>query len=137
MAKETRFSKDNQPKNRRGKSERTKLLEAFKRKNKKPEDFYDSMVDLAFSSEDNFARSEVFKRMYPVAKATMPTSEWEFPVDGTPLEKASAIYMAISNGDLAPDIGLALISSLTNLVKIEEVTEIRDRLDVLERLNDE
>lgn len=132
MANETKFSKDNQPKNRRGKSERTKLLEAFKKEGKTEEGFYQKMVELAFNSEDNFARSEVFKRIYPVTKAIMPTSEWKFPAKGTPLEKADAIYKAISEGNLPPDVGLSLISSLTNLIKIEEVTEIKDRLDKIE-----
>lgn len=126
------FSKENQPQNRRGKSERTKLLEAFARKNKKPEDFYDNMVDLAFNAEDNFARSEVFKRMYPIAKPTLPTSEWEYPSKGTALQKADSIYKAISNGDLPADVGLALITALTNIIKIEEVTELKDRIDRLE-----
>ena len=135
MANETKFSKDNQPKNRRGKSERTKLLEAFKKEGKTEEGFYQKMVELAFNSEDNFARSEVFKRIYPVTKAIMPTSEWEFPIKGTPLEKADAIYNAISKGKLPPDVGLSLISSLTNLIKIEEVTEIkRDLEEIKEKL---
>lgn len=136
MSNKGQFSKENQPRNRRGKSERTKLLEAFERKNKTPEQFYDNMVELAFDSEDNFARSEVFKRMYPVAKATMPESEWEYPVTGTPLQKADAIYKAISDGDLAPDVGLALISALTNLIKIQEVTDLEDRIKQLEALQD-
>ncbi|AUR86904.1 hypothetical protein NVP1091O_01, partial [Vibrio phage 1.091.O._10N.286.52.B12] len=133
MSEKGKFSKDNQPQNRRGKSERTKLLEAFKRKQRNPEDFYDSMVDLAFTSEDNFARSEVFKRMYPIAKSVMPTCEWEYPSSGTALQKADAIYKAISEGDLPADVGLALISALTNLIKIEETTELKDRLSEIEK----
>ena len=132
MSEKGKFSKDNQPQNRRGKSERTKLLEAFKRKQRNPEDFYDSMVELAFTSEDNFARGEVFKRMYPIAKSVMPTGEWEYPSSGTALQKADAIYKAISEGDLPADVGLSLISALTNLVKIEENTELKDRLDKIE-----
>lgn len=134
MAKETKFSKDNQPKNRRGKSERTKLLEAFRKEGKTEEGFYQKMVELAFSSEDNFARSEVFKRLYPIAKPTLPLCEFEFNPKGTPTEKATDILNAISNRDIPADVGLSLISAMASVLKIEEVTEIKDRLDKLEGL---
>lgn len=134
MAKSTRFSKENQPKERkaRGKAERTKLLEAFKREGKTEEGFYQVMVEKAFNGEDNFARAEVFKRLYPIAKPTMPPCEFEFNPNGTPAEKANDIMNAVSNGEIPADIGLSLMSAMASMLKIEEVTEIKDRLAKIE-----
>ncbi len=134
MAKSTKFSKENQPKERkaRGKAERTKLLEAFKREGKTEEGFYQIMVEMAFNGEDNFARAEVFKRLYPIAKPTMPPCEFEFNPNGTPAEKANDIMNAVSNGEIPADIGLSLMSAMASMLKIEEVTEIKDRLAKIE-----
>jgi hypothetical protein len=139
MAKSTKFSKENQPKERkaRGKSERTKLLEAFKREGRTEEGFYQVMVEQAFTSEDNFARGEVFKRLYPVAKATLPPCEFKFNAKGTAAQKANDILSAISTGDLPADVGLSLITAMASVIKIEEVTELEERIKALEEVTNE
>ena len=139
MAENTKFSKDYQPKERkaRGKAERTKLLEAFKREGKTEEGFYQEMVKMAFDGEDNFARAEVFKRLYPIAKPTLPPCEFNFNPNGTPADKANDILSAISNGELPADVGLALITSMASVMKIEEVTELEERIKALEDATDE
>lgn len=133
------FTKENQPKNRRarGKAERTKLIEAMKRAGETEESFYDQLITRAFNPEDSFAAKEVLTRLYPIPKATMPTSEWNFPADGTALDKANSILIAISKGEIAPDVGHSLISALTSLIKIQEVTELEDRIKALEDSCDE
>lgn len=134
MAKNTKFSKENQPKERkaRGKAERTKLIEAFKREGKTEEGFYQVMVEAAFNSEDNFARGEVFKRLYPIAKPTLPPCEFNFDPTGTPAQKANDILSAISKGEIPADVGLSLITAMASVMKIEEVTELEERIKALE-----
>lgn len=126
------FGKDKQPKNRRGKAERTKILEAMARQSKTEEEFYDYLVTRAFNPEDNFGAPELLKRLYPIPKATLPLCEFNFNPEGTPAQKATDILNAVSNGEIPADIGLSLISSMASVLKIEEVTEFKDRLDKIE-----
>ena len=44
---DTQFSKDKQPERRRGKAEKTLLIEAMKRQGRTVEGFYDMLIDLS------------------------------------------------------------------------------------------
>lgn len=129
---ENQFGKDKQPKNRRGKAERTKILEAMARQSKTEEEFYDYLVTRAFNPEDNFGAPELLKRLYPIPKATMPMVDFEFDENASPNVQASQVMKAVSDGLIAPDSGQMFISSIASMLKIEEVTEIKDRLDKIE-----
>ena len=130
--KKNTFSKENQPKNRRGKSERTKLIEAMKRQGQNEEGFYDMLVGRAFNPDDSFAAKEILTRMYPVPKATMPTVDFKFDDTGTTMDQASQIMKAASEGLLPPDVASTFIAALSNIMKIAEVTELEERVQALE-----
>lgn len=138
------FTSENQPKKRkpRGKSQRTLLQESLERLGTSEASFYDTMIMAALGlTEDesilklqSFAFPEVVKRLYPIPKQVAPTVEFDYPKDGTLTEKASAIEVAISDGVIPPDVGVNLISVLAHVAKIEEVTEIKERLDRIEQM---
>lgn len=138
------FTPENQPKKRkpRGKSQRTLLQESLERLGTSEASFYDTMIMAALGlTEDesilklqSFAFPEVVKRLYPIPKQVAPTVEFDYPKDGTLTEKASAIEVAISDGVIPPDVGVNLISVLAHVAKIEEVTEIKERLDRIEQM---
>ena len=135
MAKSsTSFSSENQPSRRkaRGRAERTKLLEAFKSKGKTEEGFYESLVERAFNPDDTFAAKEVLTRLFPVDKSTMPCVEFEFDETKSPKEKADQILKAASRGEIPTDIAIMFIGAITSSLKIEEVTDLKDRIDKLE-----
>lgn len=131
---QTSFSSTNQPKNRKGKTERTKILEALKRAAKTEDEFYDLLVDKAFNKDDINGFSEMLKRISPVPKQVAPEVEFEFPQNAKPHEQASAVMHAISSGQIPADIGATFIHAIKNSVEIEESTELKDRISALEKL---
>lgn len=133
-SKSTQFSSDNQPQKRkgRGKSERTKILESFKRMSKTEEDFYDLLAEKAFNPEDSFSYKELLNRLSPMPKATTPCIEFELDEKGSISQKAEQIIAGISKGEIPPDIGNQLIVSMSALMNIKEKTEFEERLKALE-----
>ena len=128
------FSSDNQPakRNGRGKSERTKILEAMKRGNQSEESFYDHLVTRAFNAEDNFGAPELLRRLAPLSKSTLPLIEFEFDEDATPKIQSSQVLKAAADGVIPPDIAQVFITSIASMLKIDEVTELQKRLEAIE-----
>lgn len=135
MAKsKTSFDTDKQPTKRkpRGKSERTKILEAMKRQAKTEDGFYDELITRAFNPEDNFTFKEVLSRMSPIPKAVSPIYKFEFDEKALPHTKACQILKAMADGDLPSDIGAMFINGIQSMLKIKEVTDIDERLKAME-----
>jgi len=80
----TSFSKDKQPPKGRGKSERTKILDAMKRQAKTEDGFYDELIIRAFNPDDNFTFKEVLARMSPIPKAVSPVYKFDLPKGAKP-----------------------------------------------------
>lgn len=133
MTKDTKFSSTNQPKKGRGKSPRTKWLEALKSHGKTEEEFYQLVIKEALDSKSPMAISEVLKRISPIPKQVAPTIEFELDNTAPPHKKAEQILDAISTGQIPPDIGATLISSIKAFVDIEEFTELKRRIENLEK----
>ena len=133
----TRFSKDNQPKNKRGKAGKTLVIEAMKRQGKTLEGFYDLLVTRAFDPEDTFAAKEILTRLYPVPKATLPMINFTFDASASLSEQASQIMQASANGEIPPDVAGIFIGSISNMIKIKELTEYEERLAALEAAQNE
>lgn len=127
-----RFTTENQPKGR-GKSERTKILEALKRAGKSEEGFYDLLIARAIDPDDTFALREVLSRFSPIKKAVLPSVEFELDKDGTPAEKVGQILFAISNSEVAPDVGAMIIQAVKNAVDVEANTELKQRIEEIEK----
>ncbi len=67
-------------------------------------------------------------------KPTLGLIEFDFPVTGTPTEKAIAIVDAIAGGVIAPDIGQMMIGIIKDAVIIEEGTDLKARIEKLEEM---
>ena len=132
----TSFTKDKQPakRNPRGKSERTKILEAMKRKGKTESGFYDELVTRAFNPEDNFTFKELLTRMSPIPKAVAPLYKFTLPKNSKPHEKADYVLTAIADGVLPGDVGNTCIQAIKAMIDIEEYTDLKDRIEKLEEL---
>jgi hypothetical protein len=130
-----KFSAENQPSKERrgrGKSERNKILEAFKRAGKTEDGFYDLLVMKAHDPEDNFTFKEVLNRISPLNKAVAPTIEFDFPENAKPHEQASAVLKGVADGLIPPDIGSQFVGSISAMMKIQEVSEFDERLKAME-----
>lgn len=69
-------------------------------------------------------------------KATAPFVDFDFKDGNTPLESANQILVAVANKRIPPDIGALLINTMSAVLKIEEVTDLEDRIKQLEALQD-
>lgn len=136
MAKtKTSFDSSNQPKERkgRGKSERTKILDAMKRFGKTEEGFYDLLMEKAFNPEDNFTFKELLNRMSPMPKAVNPLYNFDLPKESKPHEKAAFVLDAISTGVIPSDVGNICIQAIKAMIDIEEYTDLKERIEKLEK----
>ena len=59
--------------------------------------------------------------------------EFEFDKNSKPHEQASQILQAVSNGQIAPDIGQMFVGSIKSMIDIEEYTDLKERIEKLER----
>lgn len=132
MKNKGQFSSDNQPRKGRGKSERTKWIEALTKSGHSEQDFYELVIDEAMNQRSAMAVGEILRRISPIPKQVAPSIEFDLKKDSEPHEKAEQILDAISAGQIPPDIGATLITSIKAFVDIEEFTELKRRIEKLE-----
>ena len=134
MAKsKTTFSKGIQPARGRGKSERTKILDAMKRFGKTEEGFYELLMQKAFDPDDKFTFKELLLRLSPIPKSVSPLVEFDFPKDAKPHIQAAFVLSAIAEGKIPSDTGNVFIQSIKAMIDIEEYTDLKERIDKLEK----
>ena len=133
MAKH-QFTADNQPKNRRGRDKRQLLIDALKRKGYDEETLYDTIVEMAITDRDTAMMKELIVRFSPLPKPVAPVFEVDFPDDGTPVEKIDAVIRGIASGIIPADIGKMFAEVIKTGIDVQEVTELAQRLERLEKL---
>ena len=116
----------------RGKSERTKILDAMKRQSKTENGFYDELITRAFNPDDNFTFKEVLARMSPIPKAVAPLYKFNLPKKAKPHEKADYVLTAIADGELPSDLGNICIQAIKAMIDIEEYTDLKERIEKIE-----
>lgn len=145
--KDTTFSSSNQPPRGRGKSFKTKLLEVIREESligaspkttlEEAEKLYlTHFAKRAFDVDDNASGTlgkELLSKSYPSLKSTMPTVDFEFSAESTPLEQANQILKAAADGIIPPDVAQIFITSIASMMKIDEITEIANRLTAIEK----
>ena len=52
---------------------------------------------------------------------------------GSLMDKASAVLGAIGRGEVSPDVGAQLVQAIGTTAKVQEVSELKERLDAIER----
>ena len=146
------FTSENQPENRkkRGKSFKNKLLDVIREEsmiNVTPgasletaeKAFIKTLARRAFSEDDAQGLTllrELLSKSYPTLKSTMDTFTFDLKEDSTPAEKAAAILSAIAQGEIPPDVGSTLIQAAKNMIDIELATDLKERIEALEKLYD-
>lgn len=133
-----KFSSENQPPPR-GKSYRTVLLEALAAANNPMSevDFISYYINQAMTAEPAQATAmlrEIFLRINPVPKSVAPLVNFNFPSDGTPVEKVNAIAHGVATGEVPADVGKMMADILKVGLDVQETTELAARLERLERL---
>ncbi|AUR83700.1 hypothetical protein NVP1039O_01, partial [Vibrio phage 1.039.O._10N.286.55.A2] len=139
------FDSNNQPemddRKPRGKGKRTLMLEAIRASIEGGEaEFLKEVVTIALGKnggEDAKPNPQlltlVLQRIEPPLKSTMPLIEFDFDEGAIPSKQAAQVMRAVSDGVIAPDVGQLFIGSIASMLKIEEVTELKDRLSEIEK----
>lgn len=87
----------------------------------------------AAKAGDMQAAKIVLDRLLPPLKATTQAVHLSLPDGASPLDTARAILAATASGTLAPDIAAQLVAAVGTFCRIEEITELRSRLESIER----
>lgn len=148
MAKSsTSFGKDSQPKNRRGKSQKTIILEAIREQSLiglSPDATRDE-VEKAFiahtasralnpnDKQSSMLLGILWNKGWKNIKTSNDCVEFDFNEKAKPAEQAAQILKAASSGQIPPDVANIFIQSIASMLKIEEITEIQRRLEELEK----
>lgn len=145
------FSETRQPAKRRGKSFKTLALESIREhallevgegasKEVVEKAYIKHFMTRAFNGDDPASGSllnESFKRFYPALKPQSEPIKFDFPVKGTATEKAEAILKAESDGEISIEAAGQLIAHLKDVSVIEMNTDIKERIEAIERALDE
>ena len=139
------FDTENQPSDEarkpRGKGKKSMMLEAIRAECNSEADFLRKVVKAAIGSEQSNPpippntqlMTLVLQRIEAPLKSTSPLIEFDFPESGSPTTKAMAIIKSISMGALPTDIGKELIGIIKDAVVIEEGTDLKLRIEELEK----
>lgn len=98
--------------------------------------FFSHVSDRAFDSEDKDSGTLLKflgDKAYSSMKPTLGCVEFEFPTTGTPTDKALAIVNAMATAKLPPDIGTLMIGIIKDSVIIEEGTDLKSRIEIIEK----
>lgn len=146
-ANNTSFSTTNQPVNRRGLSTKTLLLNAIKRKtlielpdNANRLEIEEALIahiaNRALNPDDNNS-GMLLKLLSEKAWSNLkPSSEkvtFDFDSSAKPIEQAHQVLDAVANGQINIELAQGFISIINTTIKINEVTELEERLSALEK----
>ena len=143
------FSEDYQPSNYRTRTKLTLVLEAIKQENLLGTDEKTSkenaekavfawMAKAAFnptseqSIVSNLCLGALIKKAWPDSKPSAEKVAFKYDKGATPSENAQSVLLAVADGDIAPDIGGAIIGMIKDTLQITESTELVKRLEELE-----
>lgn len=91
-----------------------------------------SVIDQALEG-DLTAAKMILDRILPPLRPTAATVTVPLPPDANQAETAQAILTAAAKGHISADTAAQLINSTASLARIEEIENLRPRLEALER----
>lgn len=143
----TKENRDRMP--GRGRSNKSLILEALRREsfenlteNSSNEEstvaFFQHIIRRAQSGEADKDSGMLLKWLgdkgWASLKPVMGAVEFDFDVNATESEQAKQILKAASEGHITPDVAQMFVNMMTGMLKIEEVTEIKQQLSELQEV---
>ena len=128
------FSKESQPVNKRGRTKYNKLLEALEGAGFSEQKFYEHIVNVAMNDGDTVILKEVLTRFCPASKPSAQEIHFEFPKDGTPVQKIDSVITGVADGEIPADLGKLVVDMIKTSLDVEEITELAQRLEKLEEM---
>lgn len=149
----TSFDKENQPKKRkpRGKSKRNLMLDAMKEVCGSEEEFFRTMLKVAIggmvviSVDEDGKEEKAYKspvpmlmavaadKVEPSLKSVSPSIKFPFKKKDKPHEQILGVMCSVAKGEIPPDLGNAFIQSMKSMIDIEEYTDLKERIEKLEK----
>ena len=123
----------------RGKGKQSLMLEAVRAVCGSEQEFLKSVISIGLGSVDNETSPNpvlltlALNRIEPPLKSIAPLIKFDFDADAKPHEQANQVLVAIADGCIAPDIGQMFISSIKSMIDIEEYTDLKERIEKLEK----
>lgn len=72
-------------------------------------------------------------RVSPTLKSVSAPIKLDLPMPDSLTDTAKAFVGAAANGDLSPDIAAQLVSAIASVARVEEMEQVKHRLEALER----
>ena len=131
----------------RGRSKKTLIIEAIKEKalltvdkDAKASDvekaWFAELIKKAMNPDDGdsgLCLRLVTERGWAALKPSSENVEFEFDPNADPHIQAAQVMHAIAEGNIPPDLGLAFVGGIKSMLDIEEVTELKERLEAIEK----
>lgn len=89
-------------------------------------------VELALEG-DTTALKLCLDRIAPAIKPAAQTIHLNIPAPGNLTDTARAFVAAAANGDIPPDIAAQMVSAVASVARVEELEQLKDRMEALER----
>lgn len=128
------FSKESQPVNKRGRTKYNKLLEALQGAGYDEQKFYEHVVNVAIGDGDTVILKEILTRFCPASKPSAQEIHFNFPANGTPVQKIDSVITGVADGEIPADIGKLVVDMIKTSLDVEEITELAQRLEKLEEM---
>lgn len=99
--------------------------------------YFKHVAERAFDPEDKDSGTLLKflgDKGYSSMKPTIGNVEFEFDVSATPSEQASQVMAAAAKGEIAPDIANLFVSSIASMLKIDEVTALRNEVEEIKAI---
>ena len=71
-------------------------------------------------------------RFCPAPKPSAQAITFDFPADGTPVQKIDSIISGVANGSIPADLGKLVVDMVKASLDVEELTELSARLEKIE-----
>lgn len=90
-------------------------------------------VELALAG-DTTALKLCLDRIAPPLKSTLPPVQVDLDDSQSLTSMARSFVKAASKGEIPPDVAMQLISALSNVARVEEVENLKQRLEAMEHI---
>lgn len=135
----------------RGKGKKSLMLEAIRSVCKNESEFLEGVVKIGLGGavdigvdEDGNQMTEfrpanpmllslVINRIEPPLKSVLPMVKFNFTKNAKPHIQAAEVMVAVSDGELTPDVGHMFVQSIKAMIDIEEGTALKDRIAEIEK----
>ncbi len=88
---------------------------------------------MEYKPPNSMLLSLVINRIEPPLKSVLPMVKFNFTKNAKPHIQAAEVMVAVSDGELTPDVGHMFVQSIKAMIDIEEGTALKERIEEIEK----